>query len=102
MATHDSSVIPVSDEPLPGELSSRRLRRSLILVLAVAAAISASIALLPGLAALRTSFAGAEPAWIALATLAELLSCLSYVLVFRAVFCRQITSRPFGPSLALA
>lgn len=101
MAFHDSSVVPVSDEALPKDLSSRRFRRSLIVALAVAAAIAALIALLPGLAALRTSFSGAEPAWIGLAALAEVLSCLSYVLVFRAVFCRRMTWR-IGTELGLA
>jgi uncharacterized membrane protein YbhN (UPF0104 family) len=101
MATLDTSAIPVSDEPLPKELSPRRFRRSAIIAVAAAAVIAALIALLPGLAALRTSFSGAEPAWIAPAVLAELLSCLSYVLVFRAVFCRQMSWRT-GAELGLA
>lgn len=97
----DPPAIPVSDEPLPNELSSRRFRRSLIVVLAAAGAIVVLIVLLPGLTALRSSFAGAEPAWIALAAFAELLSCLSYVLVFRAVFCRRMSWRT-GTELGLA
>jgi uncharacterized membrane protein YbhN (UPF0104 family) len=94
-------VVPVSDEPLPEELSSRRFRRSAIVALIAAAAIVALIALLPGLGALRTSFSGAEPAWIALAALAEVLSCFSYVVVFRAVFCRRMSWRT-GTELGLA
>ena len=94
-------AVPISDEPLPKELSSRRFRRSAIIALAVAVAIVALIALLPGLMALRTSFAGAEPAWIALAAFAELCSCLSYVLVFRTVFCRRMSWRT-GTELGLA
>jgi uncharacterized membrane protein YbhN (UPF0104 family) len=94
-------AVPVSDEPLPKELASRRFRRSAIIALAAAAAIAALIALLPGLAALRESFAGAQPAWIALAVVAELCSCLSYVLVFRTVFCRRMSWRT-GTELGLA
>jgi uncharacterized membrane protein YbhN (UPF0104 family) len=84
---------PLSTEPLPKELSARRFRRSAIIALIAAAAVSALIVLLPGLSALRTSFAGAEPAWIALAAFAELCSCLSYVVVFRTVFCRSMSWR---------
>jgi uncharacterized membrane protein YbhN (UPF0104 family) len=94
-------VVPVSDEPPPKKLSSRRFKRSAIIALIAAAAIVALIALLPGLAALRTSFSGAEPAWIALAAFAEILSCLSYVVVFRAVFCRRMSWRT-GAELGLA
>jgi uncharacterized membrane protein YbhN (UPF0104 family) len=87
-------------EPLPKELSARRFRRSAIIAFIVVAAVGALIVLLPGLAALRTSFAGAEPAWIALAAFAELGSCLSYVVVFRAVFCRRMSWRT-GAELGL-
>lgn len=87
-------------EPLPKELSARRFRRSAIIASVAAVTIVAVIALLPGLAALRTSFAGAQPAWIALAALAELCSCLSYVLVFRTVFCRRMSWRT-GAELGL-
>ena len=51
------------------------------------------VLLLPGLSSLRESFSGAEPAWIALAAVLELLSCAAYVLVFRAVFCRKTSWR---------
>jgi uncharacterized membrane protein YbhN (UPF0104 family) len=83
-------------QPLPKELSARRFRRSGAIALLAAAALAALIALLPGLSALRTSFAGAQPGWIALAALAEVGSCLSYVLVFRTVFCRRMSWRSGG------
>jgi uncharacterized membrane protein YbhN (UPF0104 family) len=96
----DVRAEPVA-EPLPKELSVRRFRRSAIIAVIVAAAVTALIALLPGLAALRTSFAGARPGWIALAALAEICSCLSYVAVFRTVFCRRMSWRT-GAELGLA
>jgi uncharacterized membrane protein YbhN (UPF0104 family) len=95
------AVVPISDEPLPRSLASRRFRRSAFIALAAAAAIAALVALLPGLAALREAFAGAQPSWIMLAAFAELLSCLSYVVVFRAVFCRRMSWRT-GTELGLA
>jgi uncharacterized membrane protein YbhN (UPF0104 family) len=90
-----------ASEPLPKELSTKRFRRSALLALAAAAVLTALIALLPGLTALRTSFAGAQPSWIGLAALLEVCSCLSYVLVFRAVFCRRMSWRT-GGELGLA
>lgn len=99
-ATLFSVAVEAVAEPLPKELSARRFRRSAIVALIVAAAVAALIVLLPGLAALRTSFAGARPGWIALAALAEICSCLSYVLVFRTVFCRRMSWRT-GAELGL-
>src|SRR5215207_6832601 len=36
---------------------------------------------------------GARPGWLALAVLLELLSCLSYVLMFRPIFCPRMSQR---------
>src|SRR5215207_11447327 len=36
---------------------------------------------------------GARPGWLALAVLLELLSCLSYVLMFRPIFCARMSWR---------
>jgi uncharacterized membrane protein YbhN (UPF0104 family) len=49
--------------------------------------------LLPGLSSLRDAFAGAEPGWLVLGVVLELLSCASYVLVFRGVFCQRLSWR---------
>jgi uncharacterized membrane protein YbhN (UPF0104 family) len=80
-------------EPLPRGFSGPRLRRSLLVLGAIVAAIAAAVLLLPGLSSLRHSFVGAKPAWIALGACLELLSCASYVLVFRAVFCNRMSWR---------
>ncbi len=94
------AVAAAAVEPLPKELSVRRFRRSGVIALLAAAAVAALIVLLPGLAAIRTSFAGARPGPIALAAIAEICSCLSYVLVFRTVFCRRMSWRT-GAELGL-
>jgi uncharacterized membrane protein YbhN (UPF0104 family) len=83
--------VDVGAAPLPEEFSASRVRRSLLIIAAIAAAVVAAVTLLPGLASLREKFAGAEPAWLAAAAVLEVLSCLSYVLVFRRVFCRQMS-----------
>jgi uncharacterized membrane protein YbhN (UPF0104 family) len=80
-------------EPLPDEFSPSRLRRSLILLGAVAAAVVALVVLVPGLGSLREKFMGAQPGWLALAVVLQLGSCACYVLVFRGVFCRRMSWR---------
>src|SRR4051795_10133631 len=80
-------------EPLPEEFSHARVRRSLVALAAVAIIVIAVLALVPGLASVRDAFRGAEPGWIALGVVLELLSCASYVLVFRAVFCERMSWR---------
>ncbi len=91
--TDDAALIPLEAEPLPDGFSGSRVRRSLLLLAVIAIVVVAVLALLPGLASVRRAFRGAEPGWIALAVLLELLSCASYVLVFRAVFCQRMSWR---------
>ena len=78
-------------EPLPDEFSSSRLRRSLLVVGGIVLVVVAAIVLVPGLGSLRDRSAGAQPAWLVLAAVLQLGSCASYVLVFRAVFCREMS-----------
>ena len=85
--------IEVAAEPLPEEFSQSRLRQSLLVIGLVVVAVVALLTLLPGLNSLQHSFAGAEPGWLLLGLLFELLSCASYVLVFRFVFCDRMRWR---------
>jgi uncharacterized membrane protein YbhN (UPF0104 family) len=84
---------PIEPEALPGEFDGSRVRRSIVVLLAVAAVVAAVVVLTPGLASLRERFAGARPGWLAIATGLQLLSCASYVVLFRAVFCRRMSWR---------
>jgi hypothetical protein len=59
------------------------------LVLAVVAVVT----LLPGLETLRSRFADARQGWLVLGAGLKLLSALSYVVIFRAVFCRRMSWR---------
>ena len=68
------------------------LRRLLVLAAVLAGAV-ALVSLLPGLDSVRDAFAGARWEWLVLAAGLEVLSCLSYVLVFRAVFCPRMAWR---------
>jgi uncharacterized protein (TIRG00374 family) len=83
----------IDTEQLPEEFSSSHLRRSLLAIAAIVLVVIALITLVPGLASLRERFAGAEPGWLAFAALLQVLSCASYVLAFRAVFCRRMSWR---------
>jgi uncharacterized membrane protein YbhN (UPF0104 family) len=49
--------------------------------------------LAPGLGEVRDRLAGAQPGWIVAAVAFEALSCASYVLMFRPVFCDRMSWR---------
>lgn len=50
-----------------------------------------AVSVLPGLADVRDGFAHARPGWLVLAGGLEILSCLAYVVAFRAAFCMRMT-----------
>jgi uncharacterized membrane protein YbhN (UPF0104 family) len=83
--------VEIEAEPLPDEFSASRLKRSLLILGATVVVVAALIVLIPGLGSLRERFNGAEPEWLLLAAGLQLGSCASYVLVFRAVFCRHMS-----------
>jgi uncharacterized membrane protein YbhN (UPF0104 family) len=85
---------PLSDgEPLPQELAPRRLLRRFVGVLALLAALVLAALLAPGLGHVRGTLARAAPGWLALAVAFEALSCASYVLMFRPIFCARMSWR---------
>jgi uncharacterized protein (TIRG00374 family) len=49
--------------------------------------------LAPGLDEVRERLASARPEWLAAAVVLEVLSCFSYVLMFKPVFCRRMSWR---------
>lgn len=80
-------------EPLPEEFSASRLRRSLLALVAVIALVVAVIVLVPGLGSLRDRLSGAQPGLLVVAGALQILSCASYVVVFRTVFCQRMSWR---------
>ncbi|MGI8513468.1 MAG: lysylphosphatidylglycerol synthase transmembrane domain-containing protein [Solirubrobacteraceae bacterium] len=84
---------PIDAPPLPDAFSWSRLRRSLLLIAAIVAVVVALITLVPGLASVRDRFEGGKPAWLVLAAALQVLSCASYVVAFRSVFCQQMSWR---------
>jgi uncharacterized protein (TIRG00374 family) len=86
-------------EPLSGDVSPHRLRRGLLRLGGLVAIVVAVVTLAPGLGELRRRFAQAQPGWIVIACAFEVLSVLSYVPAFRAVFCKRMS---WGTSYKIA
>ena len=84
---------PAPGTAMPAELSPHRIRRRLLQFALVVVAVVVLVRVLPGLARLRSDLAHASPGWLAAGAGLELLSALSYVLVFRSVFCRRMSWR---------
>jgi uncharacterized membrane protein YbhN (UPF0104 family) len=86
---------------LPDELETGRLRRRGLQVVALFVAVGLLAWLAPGLGSVRTRLAHAEAGWLALGVALEVASCLSYVAMFRPVFCPTMARRT-SAELALA
>jgi uncharacterized protein (TIRG00374 family) len=80
-------------EPLPRELEGRRLRRRALQVAGLLVVVALVAWFAPGLGEVRDRFSDARPGWLAAAVGLELLSCLSYVLMFKPVFCPRMSWR---------
>ena len=98
MAADDRSfrVAPVDQTPdvtLPDEFEPRRLRRRTLQIVGVLAVVGLVLLLAPGLGEVRDLLVEARPEWVALAVAFEALSCVSYVLMFRPVFCQNMPWR---------
>jgi uncharacterized membrane protein YbhN (UPF0104 family) len=92
-----------SEEPLvmPDQLNPRHLRRRLSQLAGVAAVITTIVLAAPGLGEVRARLAHASPGWLVVAVGLELLSLLSYVVIFRAVFCPRMSWR-FSSQIAMS
>ena len=83
----------LTDQP---ELDRTKIRRRLLVIAAVVLATVAVISLVPGLASLRSRFAHADVVWLLAGAALKVLSGVSYVVVFRAVFCERMRWRLSG------
>ncbi|MDO8209013.1 flippase-like domain-containing protein [Conexibacter sp. CPCC 206217] len=75
---------------LPSEFEPRKLIKHALQVAALIGVLVLVALLAPGLGEVRDHLTEAKPAWVAAAVGLELLSCISYVLMFRPIFCRQM------------
>jgi uncharacterized protein (TIRG00374 family) len=78
---------------LPAEFDRRTLVRRTLQVVALLGVLLLVALLAPGLGEVRDHLRDAKPGWFALAIALEFGSCMSYVLMFRPVFCRLMTLR---------
>jgi uncharacterized membrane protein YbhN (UPF0104 family) len=82
--------LSVQPEQMPEALSSRRIGRRLLQILAVAVGVALIVLLGPGLGTVRERISHAAAGWLGVGLGLEVLSALSYVVVFRAVFCPRM------------
>jgi uncharacterized protein (TIRG00374 family) len=82
---------PPGEEDLPDEFHPRHIAIRVAEVAAVIALVAIAISALPGLDQVRDRLQGADPVWLAAVALAEVASCLGYLLVFRSTFCPQMS-----------
>jgi uncharacterized membrane protein YbhN (UPF0104 family) len=73
------------------ELEPSRLRRHVLTLLLAVLVVIAVITLVPGLASLRDRLGRVSAMWLAVGVALKLLSGVSYVAVFRSVFCRRMS-----------
>jgi uncharacterized protein (TIRG00374 family) len=96
-APHGFTVEYLPDPPgrveMPGEFDPRRLARRALWVVVALLVVALVVVFAPGLGEVRDKLAGADPGWIALAAGFEFLSGVSYVLMFRPIFCSHMPWR---------
>jgi uncharacterized membrane protein YbhN (UPF0104 family) len=78
---------------MPDEFEPRRLARRTLQIAAVLAVAGLVLLLAPGLGEVRDLLNEARPEWVALAVAFEAMSCVSYVLMFRPIFCQSMPWR---------
>jgi uncharacterized membrane protein YbhN (UPF0104 family) len=80
-------------DQMPEALSSRRIGRRLLQLAVVVAVVALIVLLGPGLGTVRDRISHAGGGWLGVGVVLEVLSALSYVVVFRAVFCPRMSWR---------
>ena len=78
---------------MPDEFEPRRLARRTLQIVAALAVVGLVLLLAPGLGQVRDLLVKAQPQWVALAVAFEAMSCVSYVFLFRPIFCQNMPWR---------
>jgi uncharacterized membrane protein YbhN (UPF0104 family) len=89
--TADDLVAHGADEEMTEALSPRHLGTRLLELAALVAVVVVLIVIGPGLGSVRDRLGDASPGWLVAAVVLELLSALSYVVIFRATFCARMS-----------
>jgi len=88
-----AGVDPSAAVTMPQEFDTRRLLRRTAQIVAALVVLGLVVLLAPGLGDVRDVLAGASPGWVLLAVALEGLSCVSYVFLFRPIFCQNMPWR---------
>jgi uncharacterized membrane protein YbhN (UPF0104 family) len=78
---------------IPDEFAPRKLARRTAQIVAALVVVGLVLLLAPGLGEVRDLLTEARPEWLALAVAFEAMSCVSYVLMFRPIFCNSMPWR---------
>jgi uncharacterized protein (TIRG00374 family) len=78
-------------EPLDGQFDDKMLLRRALSVAGVLGVVVLVALLAPGLGDVRSTLEGADPGWLVVGVALEGLSCFSYVLMFKPVFCERMS-----------
>jgi uncharacterized membrane protein YbhN (UPF0104 family) len=78
---------------MPDEFEPRKLARRTLQIAAALAVVGLVLLLAPGLGEVRDLLTQARPEWVALAVALEAMSCVSYVFMFRPIFCQNMPWR---------
>ena len=76
---------------MPEEFRSSHLLKRVAQLAAVAIVVVIAINSLPGLDEVKQRLTDADPFWVVMIALAEVGSCLGYLVVFRSTFCAQMS-----------
>ena len=93
MSTRPTPVIEPIDPGMPKDADPRRLVRRAVQTIVLLAVLVAIVVLAPGLGEVRHQLRNADGWWLVAAVGFEGLSCCSYVLGFRPVFCPHMSWR---------
>jgi uncharacterized protein (TIRG00374 family) len=93
MSTKTADPEPASARSMPEEFSPRHLRARILQLGLLVVVVVAIIWATPGLSSLRDELKDASGGWFVLAVALEIGSTLSYVVIFRAVFCPRMSWR---------
>jgi uncharacterized protein (TIRG00374 family) len=80
-------------EPIDDHVDTRQLRTRALQAIGLLAVIALIALLAPGLGEVRTRLSEANPWWLLAGVALEGLSCASYVVMFKPVFCDRMTWR---------
>jgi uncharacterized membrane protein YbhN (UPF0104 family) len=80
-------------EPIDEQVDTRQLRRRALQAIGLLTLLALVALFAPGLGEVRSRLSGADTGWLIAGVVLEGLSCASYVVMFKPVFCDRMTWR---------